>query len=518
MYGITETTVHVTERRVRAADIASSSLIGRPISDLRGYVLDQQMELLPMGVPGELYVGGGGVARGYLWRPELTAARFVPDPFSRDKGARLYRTGDLVRYRAGELEYLGRVDQQVKIRGFRIEPGEIEAALQEHEHVREAVVIANQDVGGDPRLIAYIVADFNHAEHDEVIDSAELSAEQVAQWELVFNENYSQPSSQPDPTFNITGWNNSYTGEPIAAEEMREWLDQTVDRILSLRPQNVLEIGCGTGLLLFRIAPHCARYVATDFSPIALDYIQQTLSLRNEHLPQLELLQRRADYFDGIEESTFDVVILNSIVQYFPSIDYLLRVIEGAVKVVKPGGSIFIGDVRNLSLLEAFHRSVQLHQAPSSLAAAQLEQRVKRHMAQEEELIIDPSFFSALREEFSQIGDVRVLSKEGVYQNEMTQFRYDVILRLGDPLDTRPESNGNLKPWPRYANNPLEGRFARRLVPKLRSFLQEQLPDYMVPSAFVLMDAMPLTQHGKINRRAGPSGAGRHLRRAAHPR
>src|SRR6185312_6082501 len=112
MYGITETTVHVTERRVRAADLAANagSLIGRPISDLRGYVLDQNMELLPAGVPGELYVGGAGVARGYLRRPELSAERFVPDPFSTASGARLYRTGDLVRYRAeGELEYLGRV-------------------------------------------------------------------------------------------------------------------------------------------------------------------------------------------------------------------------------------------------------------------------------------------------------------------------------------------------------------------------------------------------------------------------
>jgi hypothetical protein len=320
---------------VRAVDITANagSLIGRPIKDLRGYVLDQRMELLPTGVPGELYVGGGGIARGYLHRPELTAERFAPDPFSSTHGARLYRTGDLVRYRAqGELEYLGRVDQQVKIRGFRIEPGEIESVLEQQQEVREAVVVAREDVPGEPRLIAYIVPEPNHTQvHDESIDSAELSDEQVAQWEMVFNENYSQPSNQPDPTFNITGWNNSYTGAPIAAEEMREWLDQTVERILSLRAQSVLELGCGTGLLLFRIAPHCTRYVATDFSPIALDYIQQSLSLRNEDLPQLELVQRRADNFDGIEEGAFDLVILNSVVQYFPSMDYLVRVIEGAV-------------------------------------------------------------------------------------------------------------------------------------------------------------------------------------------
>src|SRR6185369_3975630 len=155
--------VHVTERRVRAADITANagSLIGRPISDLRGYVLDQCMELLPQGAPGELYVGGGGVARGYLRRPALSAERFVPDPFSNAPGARLYRTGDLVRHREGELEYLGRVDQQVKIRGFRIEPGEIESALEQHDDVSEALVIPSGDIAHQPRQIAYIVPEQN---------------------------------------------------------------------------------------------------------------------------------------------------------------------------------------------------------------------------------------------------------------------------------------------------------------------------------------------------------------------
>jgi amino acid adenylation domain-containing protein len=149
MYGITETTVHVTYRPISAAEVAQGigSVIGGPIPDLRLYLLDRRMQPVPPGVPGELYVGGAGLARGYLGRPELTAERFVPDPFSNDSGARLYKTGDLARSRAdGDIEYLGRIDQQVKIRGFRIELGEIEAVLRQHPAVRDLAVLAAEVV------------------------------------------------------------------------------------------------------------------------------------------------------------------------------------------------------------------------------------------------------------------------------------------------------------------------------------------------------------------------------------
>ena len=162
MYGITETTVHVTYREVTEADVAagSASPIGVPIPDLRTYLLDARGRPVPAGVPGELHVGGAGVARGYLGRPALTAERMVPDPYSGIYGGRLYRSGDRARWTsAGELEYLGRVDQQVKVRGFRIEPGEVEAALLRHPRVREAAVAAREDRPGEARLVAYLVPD-----------------------------------------------------------------------------------------------------------------------------------------------------------------------------------------------------------------------------------------------------------------------------------------------------------------------------------------------------------------------
>jgi amino acid adenylation domain-containing protein len=157
MYGITETTVHVTSRRLRREDAQAGrgSVIGRPLPHLSVYVLDANSQPVPIGARGELHIGGGGVARGYLNRPELTAQRFLENPFGDGK---MYRSGDLGRWLAsGELEYLGRIDNQVKVRGFRIELGEIEAALKTHKNVNEAVVLARQDHGAKPQLIAYVV-------------------------------------------------------------------------------------------------------------------------------------------------------------------------------------------------------------------------------------------------------------------------------------------------------------------------------------------------------------------------
>ncbi|WP_274543380.1 non-ribosomal peptide synthetase [Streptomyces sp. DH-12] len=160
MYGITETTVHVTYQPLTRQHVtAAASVIGVGITDLRTYVLGPGLELVAPGVVGELYVAGGGVARGYLNRPGLTAERFVADPYAPEPGGRMYRTGDLVRWNQdGALEFVGRADQQVKIRGFRIEPGEIENVLTDHPDVAEAAVVVRGEQSGDARLIAYVVA------------------------------------------------------------------------------------------------------------------------------------------------------------------------------------------------------------------------------------------------------------------------------------------------------------------------------------------------------------------------
>jgi amino acid adenylation domain-containing protein len=414
LYGPTEAAIICAAYAVPARGEVAGHPLGRPLPGVRLHVRGPRGELLPLGVPGEVWISGGGVARGYLGRPELTAEKFtVVD------GERAYRTGDRARWRTdGVLEFLGRTDEQVKVRGFRIEPAEVEAVLRGEPGVREAVVLAREDRPGERRLVAYVVP--------EGAVEAPAAAEQVAGWEAVFEETYGESGADADPALDLTGWNSSYTGEPLPRGEMREWVETTVERVLALRPERVLEIGCGTGLLLFRVAPRVRAYHGTDFSAVALEHVRRHLA----GLPQVTLSRREADQLAEHAGAGWDVVVINSVAQYFPGVDYLLRVLEGAAAALRPGGRIFLGDVRSLPLLGAFHASVELARAPEQLPAERLRDRVRRGVAEEQELVLDPALFEALRARLPRVGRVEVQAKAGAYDNEVSRFRCDVVLHL----------------------------------------------------------------------------------------
>ncbi|MEM7133968.1 MAG: amino acid adenylation domain-containing protein [Chloroflexota bacterium] len=685
LYGPTETTIWATAARCHAA--MRTPPIGLPIPNVQLYILDAYRQPVPIGVSGELYIGGDSLARGYLNRPALTEERFIPNPFGDADGTgRLYATGDLVRWRSdGQVEFLGRIDHQVKLRGFRIELGEVEETLVHHPAVQDAVVLAREEQPNHKQLVGYLVV----GEVDDETQSAH-----VEQWQTLYEDAYSQTPEQEDHTFNIVGWNSSYTGQPIPEAEMAEWVDETIADIRRLEPQQIFEIGCGSGLLLFRLAPHCAEYWGADYSQETIQRLAQ-IKTATPDLDHVHVEQRMADDFSGIDDDRFDCVIINSVAQYFPGIDYLLRVMEGAVRVTKPGGKIYIGDVRNLRLLQAYQAAVQTYQAEDALSLSQFQTRIEQRLQHEEELLIDPEFFYALPKEMPQIASVEVSLKRGRFYNELTQFRYQVVLHiekasipyinsgqgLAPPLpeqrrdkvllgefitqeqnghhqndqviwheeqwlqeswssktlanrvrqaaNTYPEQgliirnipnarlqdavqtltildqasnastektkaqvntiaqlrthlttsdqgidpttlwsfeetipyqvhvtwsrepglmdayfiplssasraidtvgtnavNGTTKatvnalyampqpygekkikqkPWRAYTNNPLHGKLNQRLIPKIRAWLQDRLPDYMIPAAFVVLDAFPLTPNDKVDRKALPA-------------
>ena len=263
-YGPTEATIWVTCAPLSAGQPIT---IGAPLGGVCALVLDSRLNPAPIGVVGELYLGGPALAHGYLGRMGLTAERFVANPFG-GAGTRMYRTGDLVRWTpAGTLDYLGRADTQIKLRGQRIELGEIENTLLACPQVTQAAATVQDSTTGS-HLIAYVTLEHTTtADHD---------AESVEEWQHLYDDLYGAEAGSGFG-MDFRGWNSSLTDEPIPLEEMVEWRSATVDRIMALRPRRVLEIGVGSGLVLSQIAPQCDQYVATDFSAVAVDTLARSL-------------------------------------------------------------------------------------------------------------------------------------------------------------------------------------------------------------------------------------------------
>ena len=618
-YGPTEAVVACTAYELPFRDAIPAVVpIGRPNWNVRVYVLDKELQPVPIGVTGVLHIAGSQVTRGYIRRPDVTAARYLPDPFGA-VGSRMYCTGDLVRYRIdGNLEFLGRTDHQVKIRGYRIEVGEIEAQLRHFQQVRDAIVLAREDVPGERRLVGYVVGEMpKGSENDQEQSLVDLRVESVSDWQTVHDDTYER-SLIDEPNF--VGWNSSYTGQPIPEQEMLEWLSCTVDRIRALKPKRVLEIGCGVGLILRELAPQCETYVGTDFAASAITRLRRWASDRPQYR-HVELLTCAATDTGELMNGQFDTIVLNSVVQYFPDFEYLKNVLKVSVRLLSPGGKIFIGDVRHLGLLNVFHNAVQLGRAAASVSAGQIRRRVARAVSQEKELVILPSAFFRLKQDIPEIGAVIPQIKRGIASNELTRHRYDVVLytrdnraspgpcdsfdwntqvgsfselhtllgkrqasltwitsipdsrleremaahRLVDVSDERSEIGSlrrrlstqqlnaiepedvwqfaeahgysvlvrpgtlgtfdamfgaekdtelameicsqplSLAPSDLQANDPLENVFRQQLVPRLREYLKDRLPEYMIPTSWIVLKQFPLTSNGKVDRSALPS-------------
>jgi amino acid adenylation domain-containing protein len=433
MYGPVEYAIDATHWDVRRGETGDVVPIGHPIAATRVYVVDEDGRRVPPGEPGELWIGGAGLAHGYLNRPDLTAASFRADPFSGRPGDRVYRTGDRCRQRPdGALEFLGRIDHQVKVRGFRVETGEVAAALETHPGVREAVVAARKDHRGDLRLIGYVVPETTASAG---LRPADQGGDHVAEWETVFGDLFASihANDAHDDGLYVEGWNSSYTGEQIPTEEIEEWTDQLLRRLRALRPRRVLEIGCGSGLIMLRLAPDCESYLATDLTPAAIPLLRRQIDRSGRDYSHVRLENRAADDFTGIEPGSVDLVVAGSVIQYFPDEAYLRRVIDGATRIVAEGGHVVFADVRGLALLEAFHSSVETWRSGPDATADDLRRRVTARVLGEKQLVVDPRFFHDLPRTTPRISTVETPLLRGAANNEQTAFRYDVVLHVAHP-------------------------------------------------------------------------------------
>jgi amino acid adenylation domain-containing protein len=435
MYGPTETTIWSTVAQVLKDDAPIT--IGQPVANTTLYILDANLQPVPPNVTGELLIGGLGLARGYHNRPELTAEKFVPDPFSNEPGARMYKTGDVARLRnKGQIEVLGRVDHQVKIRGFRIELGEIEARLSEHPLVKEAVVVAREDEPGRKQLAAYIVPRSGAA------DDGKVAAERIEywkkQWDLLFN---SAITSTPDRATALKDFDaivTSWTGGERSKEETQEWLNCSLARIRALQPRRILDLGCGSGQFLLRLASEVDEYWGIDFSKVAIDALDEHIKASGLSSPGIKLFNRNIDQIEDLPDAHFDTIVLNTVAQYLPDAAYLAKVLESVVRVAAPNARIYVGDLESYSLLESRHTGDRLRRATPGQTATEVRQLIAQRMAHENELMADPAFFRALQARVPAIKHVEVQLRRGKTRNEISQYHYDVTLHLGEGNGVQP--------------------------------------------------------------------------------
>ncbi|WP_130243294.1 non-ribosomal peptide synthetase [Vibrio vulnificus] len=425
-YGVTEAGIHTHHYRVDATTPLHGSVpVGKSVENITCYLLNENMQPCGVDEVGEIYIGGDCIALGYYRQPDLTAERFVADPFadstntlSGHRQRKMFQTGDLGRYdQDGNLVIVGRRDEQIKIRGIRINCDLLEQQLIDMPGVENAAIV--------PLNNKTDIAAFISVQPDFIFEEAEQ--EYIDNWQQLADDlDYHQ---EYDDEFNIAGWHCSYRNQPMPDVEMQEQVHLAVERILRLKPRNVLDIGCGTGLLLFQIAPFCEGYWASDISGQAIDQICKRLSVP-PWIENVTTLHQPAHDFSIFDSQAFDTIILNSTVQYFPNIGYLTRLLERLCESVGQG-QIFIGDVKHHQLQSAFQFE-QMKRCDSyhEMTVSQVFEEIERNRRQSSELSIAPEYFHWLGRMIDSVNHVQVMPKAGNYDNELNHFRYDVVLHI----------------------------------------------------------------------------------------
>ncbi|KAK4073144.1 uncharacterized protein Triagg1_5424 [Trichoderma aggressivum f. europaeum] len=457
-YGPTENSIFSTFYVMSSEEKCVNGVpIGHSVSCSGSYVVDKNQRLVPPGVIGELVVTGDGLAMGYT-DPGLNVNRFITIDIE-DELVKGYRTGDYVRWRPtdGEIEFFGRVDGQVKIRGHRVELGEIEHALRDYNTVNDAVVVLHHDGLREPQIFGYVVPDEN-------IESSQGSdigvSDHVKAWEDIFNTETYQAVGQVEAAKigrDFIGWSSNYDGSIIGTTEMNEWLDETITAIKNTsQPLRVLELGTGTGMILFNLTNELIQYTGLEPSERAVEFVFRSVQSIPALSNKVRLYKGTAADIGTLPSTvTPNVVIINSVAQYFPSQEYLLRVI-GSILKLGTVETIFFGDVRSNALYREFQASrILFTLGDAVIGKDEFRQRISELNRTEHELLVDPAFFTALTITMPQIEHVEILPKHMHATNELSAYRYAAVLHVKSKKQRRIRELDNNE-WMDYAKEKLD--------------------------------------------------------------
>ena len=417
-YGVTEAAV-TSSYNLLNLDQEQDISIGKPIFNTNFYVVDQYNALLPGGVIGRLFIESIGVSRGYLNNLNLTKEIFL-DNYIEGRPSQylqLLNTCDLVyKLKDGTFNYIDRIDDQVKINGVRINLNPIKEALLQCNDIKDAAVITCGSKVNLKQIVAFIV----------INKSNQLIEEEYIRKQQEYYKNGYIDLDINNYKFNISGWNSTYNRASFTREEMRDWLDATIDRLKHYNCSTIFEIGSGSGLIMFNMLNFCKKYYFSDPAQEAIDYSNEVARknfFRNVEgycCPAHDISPRISS------KAGIDLVVMNSIIQYFPSLNYLNSVIEKAINLFDKKGKIFIGDVRDLRLLSVFRNSVRMYKAK-----IYPEQEINEiYGNNDQELLIHPLFFMKLLNENQYIQSVEIIPKLGKLDTEMNKFRYDVFISI----------------------------------------------------------------------------------------